>query len=186
MAFEEKYTKQRDNKFRGLSGQRLTKGLFVEFYGSDKSKCLYTLEDVDKHGPEGEVYKSLYQAYIAMGDLFERDFALAYFESWDHWDEIRNTDWMKPILEKWRKELEVQIKAEALMRIQMEASGTGKNAYNANVYLARGAWKEDSDKPARTGKGAGRPSKAQIEQEASRMAIESIDVTNDAKRLGLN
>lgn len=186
MAFEEKYVKQRTNKFRGPTGQRLTKGLFVEFYGSDKSKCLYTLEDVDKVDPDGNTYQSLYQAYMEMGDLYERDFALKYFESWDHWDEIRNSAWMSPILAKWRKELELQIRSEALMRIQMEASGHGKNAYNANIYLARRGWLEDADKPIKTGKGAGRPSKAQIAEETARLAMEAHDVSNDLKRLGLN
>jgi hypothetical protein len=167
--------------------QIITRGLFYEM-APDKSAVLYSLTDIDKDLGDGRVAKSLKKLYLKMGDITEYDFAHKYFYNWQHWQEVANASWMKKIVAKWREELEVLIQADALKMIQAEAIANTKYSYAANRYLADKGWKVTADQKVekKASRGAGRPSKAQVAEEANRMAMEAHSVEDDLKRLGLN
>ena len=159
--------------------------------------AIYTLSRYDRSLPERvEVsedgvetirpaleLKSLYRLYMDANDITEYDFANKYFAHWDHWQTIANSNWFKDELAKWRKELEIRVVSDALKLIQMEAISESKYAYNANRYLADKGWLPKEKTPS---KGAGRPSKASIQEEAARQIADLHDIEADLKRLGLN
>lgn len=174
--------------FRNPTNGLYTRGLFVEQTTlEDRHSAIYSLSQVDKVR-DGKTYPSLYKLYMAENDLLEHDFALKYFESWKHWQLIANSTWMKPLIAKWREELELRIRSDALKIIQAEAEAGTKYSYAAAVYLAKQGWKDKvkEEEKTKSKTGAGRPSKAQVQEEITRLALEAHDVDADIKRLGLN
>lgn len=152
-------------------GRWLTKSLFIEQeYHASLSQPLFTLADEDRDG-----YPSLYRLYMEERDPSEYYFSKKYFGGWDHWVKLTNTNFFKPYISDWRKELEVLIKAEALSEIiRIAKDPTHKSSYEANKILLRD--KKESSK-------RGRPTKDDIHKEASRIATEDERVAQDAERL---
>lgn len=156
----------------------------------DKTRSVKTYDEAGNEKVEYRVYPSLYKLYMQENDPLEHEFATKYFESWFHWCEVANSTWMKPLLAQWRSELELRIRSDAVRMIQAEAISDSKYAYAANIYLAKKSWKEPepvqrSTTPDETKVARGRPSKAQITEEAVRMALSQHDVLEDLKRLGI-
>jgi hypothetical protein len=168
--------------FRNEFNQLLTRALFLEVNVTTPEQVKYTLSRFDKT-LDGRTIPSLYRLYVEMADITEYEFALKYFEGWDHWQGIANSWYLKDLVAKWREEVEVKIQTEALKAIQAEAMADTKYSYAANRYLADKGWKQEAKTSRR---GAGRPSKAQIQEEATRLASEAHDVNADMKRLGIN
>ena len=157
-----------------VTNVRLTKSLFLEESYKDKSYVIYTLKDTDHNG-----YVSLYLRYMAMSDPYEINFANAYFDGWEHWQMVSNASWFKPYISRWRKELNLKLKAEALARIREIAKDeTNKASFTANKLLLEGGWESKEEK-----KGAGRPSKEAIREQAEQMFSESEQVKKDYERL---
>lgn len=163
-----------DSKFRSSTNQRLTKSLFLEESYMDQSSVLYTLKDQDHNG-----FPSLYRLYMEMSDPTELEFARAYFDGWEHWLMIANASWFKPYIAKWREELDVQIRANALKSIRNVASdGFHKQSYEANKFLLLGGWKPQQGKDK-----VGRPSKEAIKSEAERLFENEKSINEDYKRI---
>ena len=161
------------NPFRNPSGARYLKGLFYETLGSDKSTVVYTLKDHDHKG-----YVSLYRLYMEANDLTEYRFAMSHLDGWEHWEMLTECEWFKPVVARWRKELELRMRAEALASIiETSKASSNPNAYHANKYLLEGAWKLPGDKKA------GRPTKEAIAKEATRIAISAKDTASDLERV---
>lgn len=158
--------------FKNTQGARLTKGLFFETTGIDKSSVLFTLKDDDHLG-----YRSLRQLYLQEGDPTEFKFAVSHLDGWDHWQELCSCSWFKPHLSKWRSELELKIKSAALARIMVEAKTSSKNSFMANRYLVERAWESRGESRA------GRPSKAQIREAAHEQASDVSRINSDFDRL---
>lgn len=166
------------NPFRASSGQRLLKGLFYEETLADKTNVVYTLKNWDHMG-----YPSLYRLYMEADDPTEYTFATQYLDGWDHWEILCECNWFKPYVQKWRKELEVRAKARALLAIKaLAADPSKKESYQANKFLINSGWKE---KPV--GRGAGRPSKEDVQKEAQKMAQDAKTTDEEFQRIqGLN
>ena len=162
-----------DSKFRIHTGQRKLRGLFFETTGADKTGVVYTLKDRAHEG-----YPSLYEAYMAADDPTEYTFAVSCLDSWDHWEMLCACSWFKKYISRWRRELEVRAKARALKRIQDTASSDSKEAYQANKFLVSGGWKESNKR-----KGAGRPSKEEVQDAARAMAEERTALDDDLARV---
>lgn len=163
--------------YKNQSGAYLTRGLFYETTLADKEGVIYTLKDEDHLG-----YKSLKRLYIEANDPTEYRFATAHLDGVEHWERLVECSWFKPYVSQWRRELELQIRAEALLRIRAIAKDdTHKGSLAANKMLLDGAWKGEADGAKR-----GRPSKAQVQEEATRIATVNLQFDEDAKRLGLN
>lgn len=186
------------SKFRNSQNGLRTKQLFVEHNRTaGREGALYSISRVDKVrkvvDPETneityKTYPSLYQLYMRENDPLEHEFAMKYFESWFHWQEVANSTWMKPLIDSWRQELELRIQSDALKAIQAEAINDTKYSYAANLYLAKKSWKdkETPKEPAPEKRLRGRPSKASIAEEAAKIASQQHDIWEDYKRLKLD
>jgi len=142
----------------------LTQSLFYERVNSVHKPCaIYSLKDKD-HTVDGVVYPSLFLLYMAMDDPTEYLFATEYFASYEQWETICNTQWMKPIVERWRKELDLRMKANALIRIRSEAKTNSREALAANKYILERKWDQTEANKR------GRPSKDEIKKAANEIA----------------
>lgn len=161
------------SKFRSpVTNARYTRGLFLEESYEDQSAVLYSLRDHD-HAR----YPSLYRKYLLMGDLTEINFARTYFENWEHWLAVCECNWFKPVIARWRHELETQVKASALNEIKKVADNPDhKSSYEANKFLLNGSWREKKEK-------VGRPSKEEIKRQANELFEQKFDTTDDLKRI---
>lgn len=154
-------------------GKRYLAGLFWEKTLADKSTCLYTLKEWDHEG-----FPSLYRLYIECDDPTEYTFAKQYMESWDHWETLCQCNWFKPIVALWRKELDLKTKAKALAAIKATANDpNSKESYQANKFLA--TYSDNQTKR----KGAGRPSKSEVQTAAKEMARETTALNDDLARV---
>ena len=158
--------------FRDKQNRRLTKSLFVEY---DKEFGMYTLKDQDLVLGD-QVYPSLKKLYLDLSDPTEYLFANTFFESLEHWNMVVDSYFFKDYIQKWRTELELKLKAEAFQAILKEAK-TGK--YDAHKFLATKGWIDKTQDPKRRG----RPSKQEIDQNASELAYLSTDIDEDLKRI---
>lgn len=149
------------NRFRDpRSNQRYTKSLFLEESYLDKSNVLYTLKDEDHLG-----YISLYKRYMEMADPYEIHFAEAYFDGWEHWQMVCSAAWFKPYITRWRKELNLKLRAEALAVIKEVANDPKhRGRLAAAKILLDGGWQDKEDTKA-----VGRPSKESIRKEADNL-----------------
>jgi hypothetical protein len=164
------------SKFTNSSGTRFTKSLFYETTLADKSTVVYTLKDEDHQG-----FPSLYRLYMEACDPFEWRFANQYLQDWQHWNQLCELSWFKPLVTRWRAELDLKLKSEALSHIITEARSERREAFTANKYLLEKGWQaKDKDD-------VGRPSKAKIRSEAEKLFHESSNsrIANDLERLNL-
>lgn len=158
------------SKFRNSSNTKYLQGLFFEQTLADKSTVLYTLKDEDHMG-----YPSLYQKYMAVSDPTEYKFATEWLDGWEHWEGLCNCSWFKPYVARWRRELALKIKSEALASIIKESRSTSSNSYQAAKFLVNGEWEEK--------RGRGRPSKQEVKEEATRIADDKSRLMDDFKRI---
>jgi hypothetical protein len=160
-------------KFRGPGNQRYLKALFWEEVGEDKSTVHYTLKDWDHEG-----YPSLYRLYMESNDPTEYKFATEHLESWDHWTMLCECNWFKPFINRWRKELEVRMKSNALAKIMAEAKAGGKEQFSANKYLLEKGWEPKDSLGKR-----GRPSKEEIKKAAEEAFTTNSRISDDFDRV---
>lgn len=154
-------------------GNRYLKALFFETTLADKATVVYTLKDEDHLG-----FVSLYRMYMETGDPTEWEFATRYLDGWEHWEALCQCNWFKPYVSRWRRELEVRLRAAALHAVtKVAADPTHPSSYHANKYLLDGSWKPAGEKRA------GRPTKVAIQQEAARLASESEQTASDYDRI---
>lgn len=164
------------NPFKNDHGAYLLRALFFETTGADKETVVYTLKDEDHEG-----YKSLYLLYLACNDLTEYEFANTYLGGWDHWTKLSGCSWFKPYLSRWREELKLKHKAEALKRIIAESRSSSRNAFTANKFLVKEEWIESDEKPKR-----GRPSKSEVEAEKRKLLESDSELNDIISRMELN
>ena len=130
-----------------------TQGLFLEFNYSPLA--VFTFNDEDKIF-KGKTYPSLKKLYLMHEDPIEIDFANTYLLGWNHWMRICENKIIRNHIDQWRMELELQIRSDAIRNI-IDATTTREN-FQAAKWLASRGWEV---------RGAGRPSKAELEQKAS-------------------
>lgn len=163
------------SKFTNAGGKYRTLSLFWEMasFDSDKSECLYTLRDEDYRG-----LPSLKRLYLEKADPTEYSFASEYLGGWGHWQAIVSTTWFQPHALRWRSELEIKLRSEALTRLREEANSGSRNAFQANRFLALGGWL-----PKETKRKVGRPSTEAIKQEAAELFEFEKSILADHDRL---
>lgn len=127
--------------FKDTQGRYLTKSLFVEF---NKVDAKYTLKDND----EGKIL-SLYRIYMDCMDPTEYKVAVNYFANYDHWLHLCSLVWFAPLIEKWRTELELKIRSNALERIVKLSSTDTRESFQANKYLLEKKWLPTADRTTR-------------------------------------
>lgn len=161
------------SKFRiPHNNSRLTKGLFWELVGADKTGVLYTLKDQDHEG-----YPSLYRLYMETDDPTEWDFAQKYMDGWEHWEMVSGSSWFQEHITRWRKELDLRMRSRALARIKAESKTGSKEALAASRYLLEKGW---IPKDERT---RGRPSKDEIKRRAEEEFKQLTKIDDDLERI---
>lgn len=139
------------SKFKDGGGRYLTQSLFLEFQ-YDPTFAVFTFEGEDKEY-NGKKYISLKKLYLEAEDPVEYKFARKYLFDWPHWQRMNENKALRIHFDQWREELEVLLRADAVEAIRdMSADGTN---FQAMKWLADKGW----DK-----RGAGRPSKAEVER----------------------
>lgn len=163
------------SKFKSANGSLLYKPLFLEFSrDEDKDRVLYTIKDEDV-SPE---IISLKRRYLEQNDISEYTFASLYFKDYNHWDQLTKFYWFAPIVDKWRKELEVKIRSEALLRLVKISQSDSPQSAQVNKYLAEGKWKMKPQKDKKYPK-----SKKEKDGLLSMMDDISFNVDKDFDRL---
>tara|TARA_X000001382_G_scaffold129998_1_gene123490 strand:+ start:1960 stop:2469 length:510 start_codon:yes stop_codon:yes gene_type:complete len=118
------------SKFKGKNGNFLTVSLFKEMdFSKDKSSVLYTLKDEDNEFP------SLRKLYLQEGDITEYKFAVKHLYNWDHWVHLRDLEWMRPLVLKWRKDLDVKLKSDTLHKIILLSFEEGSTGLAASRFI---------------------------------------------------
>jgi len=176
------------NRFKGENLNWLLRALFLEeyVYGSGElkqdrrdnglSRVIFTLKDQDVT-KDGVTYLSLYKCYLSHLDPTEYDFANTYLGGWEHWQRLLECDWFAPYIDRWRTELELKLKAQAIKEIIDEAQAGTKNSFSANKWLVANGWAPNR---------RGRPSKAEIKAQAAQIATTESRVAEDMQRLNIN
>lgn len=166
-------------RFRNESNQRLTKALFYEQSWINSSDYIYTLKDKD-YTVNDKVLPSLYLLYMeeCIKDPSEYTFASKHFDGWEHWLMVRDAAWFyKPYYLKWKAELEVRIRSQALISLIKESKVQSKNSMAINRLLLEGQWD-----PSQTKSKRGRPSKEEIKKatqeqiEAENLVSQDMDI----------
>lgn len=152
-------------------GKFRTQSLFLELgYGAD---ALFTLKDQD-HEHEGTVYKSLKRLYLEFEDPTEYEFANTVLLGWRHWQRMCENKVIRKHIDEWREELEVKLRSQAIRDAIQEAK---KGHFQAAKWVADRGWST---------RGAGRPSKADIEHEKKVQARIDNEYSGDVVRMFAN
>ncbi len=131
-------------------GRYYTQGLFLEHSYNTKT-AVFTFDDNDKEY-KGKTYPSLKKLYLHHEDPIEIDFANTYLAGWDHWNRLLANNIIRNHIDKWREELELQVRSYAIKNV-IDSLAT-KDNFQAAKWLASRGWEI---------RGAGRPSADEIE-----------------------
>lgn len=150
------------------SGKPLTQSLFLEISYNDKA--VYSLKE-DHCEWEGKTYPSLKKLYLEMSDPTEYGFATKYLLGYKHWKRMCENKLLLKHIEEWREELEMKLRSQAV-RSMLQSAEQGN--YQSAKWFADRGW---------ANKGAGRPSKAEIEREKKFQARVDNEYGSDVVRL---
>lgn len=159
-----------------------TNSLFTVHRFANDLEPLYTLKEQDEV-IDGVTYPSLYRLYLEANDPYEREFANKYIPNgYTGWLKLTNANFFKEHIEKWRRELDVIIKAKALLRIREVAEvSEGPSGYQANKFLLEGSWnvllKEEEEAPqvkTKRGRPASKTNKNEVLTKAQQMEEELV------------
>lgn len=137
--------RQRDytSKFKSAHNHYKLKTLFFEYNGPGED-TLYTLSNEDYTClSNGKTYPSVRRLYLELQDPTEYRVATELFGGYDHWQLLVNAKWFGHELDKWRKELELKMRSEALGHLIQSASLNSKDSFAARKFIIEGGWKPD-------------------------------------------
>jgi len=149
-------------------GRFLTQSLFLELGYNEGA--IYTLKDID-HFHNDKVYISAKRIYLEMEDPTEYVFANYCFAGWRHWQKVTENKMIKKHIDEWRAELEYKLRAKAVAAMIQSAKAGN---FQATKWLADRGWEQ---------RGAGRPTKEEIERETKFQAKAENEFTADVVRL---
>jgi len=157
-------------QMQDVTGKPLTQGLFLEVgYGE---AAVYTLKEQD-HELNGKRYLSLKRLYLETADPTEYEFATTYLLGWKHWLRLCENKALRAHIDEWRDELEIKLRSKAIKYILDSSSGPMANV-QASKWVADRGWAV---------RGAGRPSKADVEREKKIQAGIGDEYAADVLRL---
>lgn len=144
-------------------GKPLTQSLFLEIGYTDFS--VYTLKDID-YEYNGNTYPSLKRLYLEMEDPTEYEFANTHLLGWKHWQRLCENKQIAKHIDEWRLELEYKLRSKA---VKMMLNSAHSGNYQAAKWFADRGW---------SNRGAGRPSKEDIERNKA-IEVRIADEYND-------
>ena len=150
------------------AGKPITQSLFLEITYNEHA--VYSLKE-DHCEWEGKMYPSLKRLYLEMEDPTEYEFATKYLLGYKHWKRICENKILAKHVEEWREELEMKLRSKAVKHM-LESAKSGN--YQAAKWFADRGW---------SNKGAGRPSKEDIEREKKFQARVDSEYGDDVVRL---
>lgn len=156
------------DKMIDSGGKPLTQSLFLEIGYTEQA--IYTLKDND-YFYEGKWYPSLKRLYLETEDPTEYDFATAYLLNWKHWQRLCENKVIRKHIDDWRDELEVKLRSKGVRQVMVSALAGN---YQAAKFLADRGWDT---------RGAGRPTKAEVERERKIQADVADEFKSDVIRL---
>lgn len=158
--------------YKDTMGRFRTQSLFWEF----KYRAfipVFTLKDED-HTVKGVTYISMRRLYLEYGDPTEYEFAMGVLGSWAHWMKITQNTLLRVYVVKWREELELKLRAEAIREVRyISQDPTNKGRLGAAKWMADKGWD----------KKRGRPSKAEVTKERKLVAGVHDDLDEDYNRI---
>ena len=161
-------------KFKNDRNAYITQGLFYETcVPYRKHLAMYTFMHHDIE-VDGKKYKSIFKAYLDCGDPTEYDFAVKYFDCWDHWQRICESSGCAEWIAKMRSELSIKLRSEAIKRIISHSED--EKGFQAAKYIADKKWEN---------RGRGRKKKQQEDLDFSEERQISAEVMEDAKTAGI-
>lgn len=149
-------------------GRFRTQSLFLEMGYQDEA--IFTLKEED-YDYEGRKMISLKKAYLECADPTEYTFAKTYLLGWKHWQKLCENKAIRNHIDEWREELEVMLRSKAI-NDAIAAAKTGN--FQAAKWVADRGW---------ISRGAGRPSKSEVEHEKKVQARINDEFTADVVRL---
>lgn len=152
------------SKFKGGKGDYIVQNLFLEDK-YDTDVAVFTFDGEDKVH-KGKTYISLKKRYLEFGDPNEYLFAKHHLYDWGHWQRMCKNKVLRPHIDQWREELNLQLMSEGIQQLISIAVDDEKPSYQAAKYLADGGWIKNE---------VGRPSKEQVEGELKRRADEEAE-----------
>lgn len=156
------------NKLVDNSGRPLTQSLFLEIGYSEFA--IYTLKDQD-HEYNGTIYPSLKRLFLEMEDPTEYEFANTYLLGWKHWKRMNENKILSKHFEEWREELEYKMRCKGVKALITNAKN---GSFQAAKFLVDKGWDKRQ---------AGRPSKAELEEEKAFQLRVAEDYSADIIRL---
>ena len=171
------------NKFKGASNVWMTQGLFLDVLMTspretyDAGRAMYWLEDKMIEGDTRPVFKDV---YLQLKDPTGVKAAQLYLDGYSHFNFImERSPWFKEAVERWNKEIEAMLKADALARVRELAEGAVGEAVAlaANKYLANADYNKDTKSKR------GRPTAKEVEGELKRQARTVTQLDADFQRM---
>jgi|SRR5687768_7333174 len=162
------------NQLKDHLGRYRTYSLFIERPAPDLQP-LWTWKDEDQV-VDGITYPSLKKIYLSYDHVpeYEYEFAMAAFNSWDHWVKLNNSG-LRGIFAEWRNELEIRNKANAIRMLFKTSKESNAAGANAAKYIAENGFVRKR----------GRPSKDEVEREKRIAAGLEKELEDDVERMGL-
>jgi len=168
------------DQLKTANGITRTKSLFYELSYHDSEYAIFTTKEQDHITPDGRKMVSLQQLYVAMvpNDPTEYEFAQTVFGSWEVWEKIQKAPQIAPYVKRWRNEVEVKVKSQAIQAIAEEMKTGGRSSFSAAKLLLEKGWL-DKDNASQAKKKLA--AKEQQEQDKEALAL----LSEDAERLGI-
>lgn len=156
------------SKMLDVMGKPLTQSLFLEINYNDQA--IYTLKEHD-HEHNGKFYPSLKRLYLEADDPTEYTFAITHLLGWKHWQRLCENKVLRRHIDEWREELEVKLRSRGVLQAIKNAEQGG---FQSAKWLADRGWDT---------RGAGRPSKEEVEHEKKVQARINDEYGADILRL---
>jgi hypothetical protein len=168
-----------EKQLRTSQGKLRTKSLFWELSYFEPEHVIFTLreEDLVKGDKTYVSLRKLYLSYCCT-DPTEYTFAWAVFGSWETWQQLCRSNYIKKDIDTWRREVEIKIKSEAIRSIADEMRTGGRSSFGAAKLLLERGWLDDKNASK-----AKEKLKAKEEEELNQQALSLL--SEDAERLGI-
>ena len=168
-----------EKQLRTSQGKLRTKSLFWELSYFEPEHVIFTLreEDLVKNDKTYVSLRKLYLSYCC-SDPTEYTFAWSVFGSWETWQQLARSNYVKENVGTWRREVEVKIKSEAIRSIAEEMRTGGRSSFGAAKLLLERGWLDDKNASK-----AKEKLKAKEEEELDKQALSLL--SEDAERLGI-
>lgn len=118
----------------------LTLELFYEFNKGVIDPYYTIVREEDFVDSKGRTILSLHRLYMEMEDPSEYLFGTTYFDGYEHWKRIADSEYFRETITTWRKELALKIKAKAFSKLKAASENGNLDAakFIVNADMSEG------------------------------------------------